>query len=142
MQLVPLQRGATRRPAVAALVALARGLQMEHPRAYGGVVDLDVTAAAAGDEQISLPAWRPATVSDVAYSVSVDGEGRCFAARLVPASTTLVRACAAAAAGQKEESRSSVWGPACCVTGGTGGLGLAFARAAAASGEVKVGLYT
>lgn len=149
-----VSRGATRRPAVAALVALARGLQLEHPRVYGGVVDLDAkrhlqnsdeveSRGSVGDEQ-GLPAWRPATVHDVAYSVSVDVEGRCFAARLAPASKALVRACAAAAVenidgaeNQDGNRRSSSLGPSCCVTGGTGSLGLAFARAAAASREVE-----
>ena len=112
-------RGAARRPTVAALVTLARGLQLEHPRVYGGTLDLDVL------DNAGEPAWRPATVSDVAYSVAVDADGRGFAARLVPATTELVEACSAeVAAPLASLSMASAFGPTCCITGGTGGLGL------------------
>jgi len=111
--------GAKRRPTVAALVTLARGLQLEHPRVYGGTVDLDVL------DNAGEPAWRPATVSDVAYCVAVDADGREFAARLVPATTDLVEACSAdVAAPLASLSIASAFGPTCCITGGTGGLGL------------------
>jgi acyl-CoA synthetase (AMP-forming)/AMP-acid ligase II/3-oxoacyl-(acyl-carrier-protein) synthase/acyl carrier protein len=125
--------GATRRPAVAALVALARGLQLEHPRAYGGVIDFDVDALQKQRDDVLGGSWRPATVSDVVYSTSVGRDGRCFAARLMPAYAALVEECVA---GVNARPGSPAFGPSCCVTGGTSGLGLAFARAAAASREV------
>ena len=124
-----ITRGSRQRPTVAALSALARGLQLEHPNSYGGVIDYD-------DESKDLkkvrcmPSWRPRTLKEIRYYVSIDVKGVARAARLTHAPKLLD--CSPALL----NNSSSLFGPRCRVIGGTNGVGLALAHAAAASKQI------
>ena len=69
-----ITRGARRRPTVAALAALARGLQLEHPNSYGGVIDYDDESRDQKETQ-NMASWRPKTLGERQYCVSVDVKG-------------------------------------------------------------------